>query len=144
MKSPKSIYGSLILLGLPLVGSSVAQFSLTIIDAAMLGHYSSIALASAVIGGSFFFSFFIVGSGFSFAVVPLVAAYEAQKDQKQVRRITRMGLWMSLIYTLLVLICFLNSKKILLIIGQNEEISSLSQDYLRIMGFGLFPALFVV
>ena len=144
MKSPKSIYSSLILLGLPLVGSSVAQFSLTIIDAAMLGHYSPIALASAVIGGSFFFSFFIVGSGFSFAVVPLVAAYEAQKDERQVRRITRMGLWMSLIYTLLVLICFLNSEKILLTIGQSAEISSLSQEYLRIMGFGLLPALLVV
>ena len=144
MKSPKSIYSSLILLGLPLVGSSVAQFSLTIIDAAMLGHYSPIALASAVIGGSFFFSFFIVGSGFSFAVVPLVAAYEAQKDERQVRRITRMGLWMSLIYTLLVLICFLNSEKILLTFGQSVEISSLSQEYLRIMGFGLLPALLVV
>ena len=144
MESQKSIYSSLIVLGLPLVGSSVAQFSLTIIDAAMLGHYSSIALASAVIGGSFFFSFFIVGSGFSFAVVPLVAAYEAQKDERQVRRITRMGLWMSLIYTLLVLICFLNSEKILLAIGQSAEISSLSQEYLRIMGFGLLPALLVV
>ncbi len=144
MKFSETIYSSLILLGLPLIGSSVAQFSLTIIDTAMLGHYSPIALASAVIGGSFFFSFFIVGCGFSFAVVPLVAAYEAQKDQRQVRRITRMGLWMSFIYTLMVLTFFLNSKKILMFIGQSEEISFFAQEYLRIMGFGLLPALLVI
>ena len=83
----KSLRGSLLLLGLPLIGSSVAQFSLTIIDTAMLGHYNPISLAAVVIGGSFFFSFFIVGSGFAFAIVPLVAAYEAQSDQKKIRRI---------------------------------------------------------
>ena len=55
----KSLRGSLLLLGLPLIGSSVAQFSLTIIDTAMLGHYNPISLAAVVIGGSFFFSFFI-------------------------------------------------------------------------------------
>ena len=88
----KSLRGSLLLLGLPLIGSSVAQFSLTIIDTAMLGHYNPISLAAVVIGGSFFFSFFIIGSGFAFAIVPLVAAYEAQSDPKKIRRITRMGL----------------------------------------------------
>ena len=140
----KSLRGSLLLLGLPLIGSSVAQFSLTIIDTAMLGHYNPISLAAVVIGGSFFFSFFIVGSGFSFAIVPLVAAYEAQSDPMKIRRITRMGLWMSVLYTGGVIACFLNSEKILIGIGQSFEIAKYAGDYLKIMGFGLLPALLVV
>jgi len=144
MKLSNPIFHKLFLLALPLIGSNVAQFSLNIVDTAMLGHYSSEALASAVIGGSFFFSIFIIGSGFSFAIVPLVAAYDAQNDHIKVRRVARMGLWVSFIYSFFTLNLFLFSESILLAIGQNSEISKIAKDYLIIMGFSMFPALAVV
>ena len=144
MKLSNPIIHKLFLLALPLIGSNVAQFSLNIVDTAMLGHYSSEALASAVIGGSFFFSIFIIGSGFSFAIVPLVAAFDAQGDHVKVRRVARMGLWVSFIYSLLALNLFLFSETILLAIGQNSEISKKAQEYLILMGFSMFPALAVV
>ena len=144
MKLSNSIIHKLFLLALPLIGSNVAQFSLNIVDTAMLGHYSSEALASAVIGGSFFFSIFIIGSGFSFAIVPLVAAYDAKGDHIKVRRVARMGLWISFIYSLLALNLFLFSGTILLAIGQNSEISKIAEEYLILMGFSMFPALAVV
>ena len=144
MKLSNPIIHKLFLLALPLIGSNVAQFSLNIVDTAMLGHYSSEALASAVIGGSFFFSIFIIGSGFSFAIVPLVAAYDAKGDHIKVRRVARMGLWISFIYSLLALNLFLFSETILLAIGQNSEISKIAEEYLILMGFSMFPALAVV
>ena len=144
MKLSNPIIHKLFLLALPLIGSNVAQFSLNIVDTAMLGHYSSEALASAVIGGSFFFSIFIIGSGFSFAIVPLVAAYDAKGDHIKVRRVARMGLWISFIYSLLALNLFIFSETILLAIGQNSEISKIAEEYLILMGFSMFPALAVV
>ena len=144
MKLSNPIIHKLFFLALPLIGSNVAQFSLNIVDTAMLGHYSSEALASAVIGGSFFFSIFIIGSGFSFAIVPLVAAYDAKGDHIKVRRVARMGLWISFIYSLLALNLFLFSKTILLAIGQNSEISKIAEEYLIMMGFSMFPGLAVV
>ena len=144
MKLSNPIMHKLFLLALPLIGSNIAQFSLNIVDTAMLGHYSSEALASAVIGGSFFFSIFIIGSGFSFAIVPLVAAYDSQGDHIKVRRVARMGLWISFIYSLLALNLFLFSETILLAIGQNSEISKIAEKYLILMGFSMFPALAVV
>ncbi len=144
MKLSNPIIHKLFLLALPLIGSNVAQFSLNIVDTAMLGHYSSEALASAVIGGSFFFSIFIIGSGFSFAIVPLVAAYDAKGDHIKVRRVARMGLWISFIYSLLALNLFIFSETILLAIGQNSEISKIAGEYLILMGFSMFPALAVV
>ncbi len=144
MKLTNSIFNKLFFLALPLIGSNVAQFSLNIVDTAMLGHYSSDALAAAVIGGSFFFSIFIIGSGFSFAIVPLVAVYDAQFDHLKVRRVARMGLWVSIIYSIFALNLFLFSETILLSIGQNPQIAKIANEYLIIMGFSMFPALAVV
>ena len=53
MKLSSPIFHKLFFLALPLIGSNVAQFSLNIVDTAMLGHYSSEALASAVIAVSY-------------------------------------------------------------------------------------------
>ena len=58
-------------LGLPLVGSHVAQFAVTLTDAVMLGWYSVEALAAETLGGTMFFVFFIMGSGFAWAVMPI-------------------------------------------------------------------------
>ena len=49
-------------LGLPLIGSHVAQFAITLTDALMLGWYSVEALAAEVLGGTLFFVLFIMGS----------------------------------------------------------------------------------
>ena len=77
-------------LGLPLVGSHLAQLAIQLTDALMLGWYSVEALAAEVLGGTLFFVLFIFGSGFAWAVMPLVAAAQGAGDERQVRRVTRM------------------------------------------------------
>ena len=49
-------------LGLPLIGSHLAQMSLHVTDTVMLGWYSVEALAAGVLGASSFFVIFILGS----------------------------------------------------------------------------------
>ena len=61
-------------LGLPLIGSHLAQMSLHVVDTIMLGWYSVEALAAGVLGASSFFVIFILGSGFAQAVMPMVAS----------------------------------------------------------------------
>ncbi|MFO0514463.1 MAG: MATE family efflux transporter, partial [Rhodobacterales bacterium] len=61
-------------LGLPLIGSHLAQMSLHVVDTIMLGWYSVPALAAGVLGASSFFVVFILGSGFAQAVMPMVAS----------------------------------------------------------------------
>ena len=61
-------------LGLPLVGSHVAQFLITLTAGVMLGRYSVEALAANVLGGTLFFVFFIVGSGFAWAVMHMASS----------------------------------------------------------------------
>ena len=131
-------------LGLPLIGSHVAQFAITLTDAVMLGWYSVEALAAEVLGGTLFFVLFIMGSGFAWAVMPMVAAAQAADDQTQIRRVTRMGAWASLLFGLATLPLMVWSTPVFLALGQDPAISGLAGQYLSIMGWGILPALWVM
>ncbi|PHQ99657.1 MAG: MATE family efflux transporter [Marinosulfonomonas sp.] len=133
-----------LLLGLPLIGSHLAQFAIHMTDTLMLGWYDIKALAAVTIAGSFWFLLFIMGSGFAFAVAPMVASAEASGEGTQVRRVTRMGMWISLVYGVAVLPLMWWSGPLLILLGQDVEISQIAQEYLRITCLGTLPALLVM
>lgn len=132
-----------LVLGLPLIGSHLAQMALHVTDTVMVGWYGVVALAAVVLGASSFFIVFVVGSGFAKAVMPMVAAALGRDDETQVRRDTRMGIWLSIGYGLMVYPIFWWSEPILLALGQNPEVAVIAQDYMRIAGLGMVPALVV-
>ncbi|MFN3993606.1 MAG: MATE family efflux transporter [Tabrizicola flagellatus] len=130
-------------LGLPLIGSHLAQMALHVTDTVMVGWYGVVALASVVLGASSFFIVFVVGSGFAKAVMPMVAAALGRDDETQVRRDTRMGIWLSIAFGLAVYPVFWWSEPILRALGQDPQVSAIAQDYMRIAGLGMVPALVV-
>jgi multidrug resistance protein, MATE family len=135
---------ALLALGLPLIGSHLAQMALHVTDTVMLGWYGVVELASVVLGASAFFIVFILGSGFGQAVMPMVAQALGRGDEVQVRRDTRMGLWLSIGFGAACYPVFWWSESILLALGQQPDVSALAQDYLRIAGLGMMPALLVM
>ncbi|WP_343081236.1 MATE family efflux transporter [Ostreiculturibacter nitratireducens] len=135
---------ALLALGVPLVGSHLAQAALHVSDTVMLGWYGVAPLAAVVLGSSTFFTLFVLGAGFAIAVMPMVANALGRGDEVQVRRDTRMGLWLSILYGAVVLPVLWWSRPILEAMGQEPEIAALAQDYLRIAGFGMIPALLVM
>lgn len=131
-------------LGLPLIGSHLAQMALHVTDTIMLGWYSVEALAALVLGTTLFFTLFILGSGFAQAVMPIVAHAVASGNEAEVRRSARMGLWLSIVFGLAVMPFMWWSAALLVAIGQKSEVAALAQDFLRIGGAGMIPALFVM
>ncbi len=131
-------------LGLPLILGNIAQISIGVVDTVMTGWYSVEALAALVLGSSFFFVVFILGAGFGHAVLPLVASAAAREDAVQIRRVTRMGLWLSIIYSTGVFSLFWGSEFVFIALGQDLILAGLAQNYLRILSFGLIPALVVL
>lgn len=131
-------------LGMPLILSNLAQFAIHITDTVMLGWYDVTALAAAVIAGTLFFVTFIVGAGFSQAVTPLAAAAAEDGDEVQVRRVTRMGLWLSIMYGLAVTMPFFWAEDILIAIGQDADVAALAHVYLQIVIWQMVPALIVM
>jgi len=127
----------------PLIGSQVAQFAIGLTDAVMLGWYSLEAFAAQVLGGSFFFIVLILGSGFAFGLQPLVANAASKDDDQSIRRSTRMGMWLVLIYACITVPILFFAEPILVAIGQEPDLSADAAVYLKIMGFAIFPALLV-
>lgn len=131
-------------LGLPLVGSHLAQVALQVTDTLMLGWYSVEALAAAVLGVMLFFTLFVVGAGIAWAVMPLVAHANAAGETAELRRITRMGLWQAVLFSAVVMPLMWWSGPVLVAAGQDPQITAMTQEYLRIMGWGMAPALLVM
>lgn len=135
---------ALLVLGLPLVGGNLAQFAIHLTDTVMLGWYGVDELAAVTLAGSYFFVFFMLGSGFAMAVMPMVAALLAVGDETGIRRSARMGMWLSVLFALACIPAMWWSDPILRALGQGEALSAAGQDYLRIAGWGLVPALLVM
>ncbi|MDA0224239.1 MAG: MATE family efflux transporter [Proteobacteria bacterium] len=133
-----------LVLGLPIIGSHLAQAAISLTDTLMVGRYGVDELAAVTLATTLFFVIFIVGSGPAFAVMPLAAAAEGAGDVRQVRRAVRMGLWISVIYCALLMPVLWNFEALLLRIGQRPEIASLAQEYMRIMQWAMFPALMIM
>ena len=123
--------------------SNLAQMAITVTDTIMLGWYSIDALAALSLIGTMSFLLFIVGSGFAFAVMPVVAASAQRGDDVHIRRVTRMGMWLSVVYFACVVPILLWSATVLLALGQDPEIATLAQNYSRIAAWGIFAALLV-
>jgi MATE family multidrug resistance protein len=131
-------------LGLPLIGSHLAQMSLHVVDTVLMGWYGVTDLAAMVIATSLFFVVFILGSGFANAVMPMVAQSMGAGDETAVRRTARMGLWLSIGFGMLTYPIFWFSQPVLLALGQKPEVAALGQDFLRFGGFGMVPALVIM
>ena len=123
-----------LVIGGPLIGGQLAQVLITLTDTVMMGWYGVEELAAVALGGSFFHVILIVGMGFALAVMPMVAAASSNGDAVQVRRVTRMGLWLGIAFSLLSLPVFWFSGAILLALGQSEQVATDGQLYLRIAG----------
>ena len=131
-------------LGLPLIGSHLAQMGLHVTDTVMLGWYGVTELAAVVLGASLFFSVFILGSGFGIAVMGSISAALGRGDDVEMRRSARMALWLSILFGALAYPLFWASGPVLVALGQDPDVSDLAQAYLRIAGLGLMPALVVM
>ncbi|WP_135501936.1 MATE family efflux transporter [Roseovarius aestuariivivens] len=131
-------------LGLPLIGSHIAQLAITLSDAVMLGWYGVDALAAEVLGGTFFFVLFLFGSGFAWAVMPMVARAEAAGEGASVRRVTRMGAWASAAFGLAAMPLLIWSAPIFRLLGQDPSLSQLAGQYAALVSGALVPALLVM
>lgn len=132
---------ALLFLGLPIVGSNLAGFFIHVTDTAMLGWFGVNELAAVVLGGTFWFILFIVGSGFGTALPGLVSAAATQGDDRAIRRATRMAIWLTLGYAVLIAPIILWSGPLLLRAGQKPEVAALASEYLLIAGWSVVPGM---
>lgn len=131
-------------LALPLTGSHLARMAIGVTDTVMIGWYGVDALAAVVLATSTHFVLFMLGSGYGIGVMGVIATALAQKNDTEVRRATRMALWLSALHAVLILPILWFSGPILLALDQKPEIAAHAQTYLRIMCFAMAPMLWAL
>lgn len=124
-------------LGLPLVATHVARMMIGVTDTVMVGRYGVDPLAALVLATSYFFILMILGSGYALGLMGLIATARARRDEVQVRRSTRMAMWLSVIHAALVAPILWWSGQILIALGQEPAIAALAQEWLRVMLFAM-------
>ena len=130
-------------LGLPLIGTQLAQMGINFIDTLMLGWLGAETLAASVLATTLFFVVLVVGFGLANAVMPLAAQAAGENDERSLRRSVRMGFWIVTIYGALMMPVLWNAEALLLAIGQNPKLASMAQEYVRIAQWSIFPVLLV-
>ncbi|MCO5146740.1 MAG: MATE family efflux transporter [Aquamicrobium sp.] len=133
-----------VLLGLPLIAAQLAQMALNVTNTVVLGRVGPEELAASVLGWQFFFVLWMFGSGFGFAVMPLVANAIGSNDPRGGRRFVRMGLWISFAYGLLMMVPLWNAEAIFRALGQDPRISALAAAYIGTLKWSLFPQLAII
>ncbi|MGD9942864.1 MAG: MATE family efflux transporter [Burkholderiaceae bacterium] len=140
----KAHIGRTVLLGLPLIGAQLAQMALNVTNTLFLGRLGPAELAAAVLGWQLFYVVWMLGSGFGFALMPLVASAVGARDREGVRRFVGMGLCLCFGYALLMTIPLWNARRIFLALGQEIHIATLAEQYVRALQWSLFPQLAVI
>lgn len=128
-------------LGLPLIGAQLAQIAINVTDTLMVGRLGAAELAAAVLGTQSFFLVWVFGIGFAQAVTPLAAAAEGRGDVAGVRRSVRMGFWVLALYGVVATVPLWHFEAILLALGQAPQTARLAGSFMRILEWGMIPAL---
>jgi MATE family multidrug resistance protein len=128
-------------LGIPLIGAQLAQLGINTTDVMIVGRLGAEQLAAMVLSAQFLFTILVFGSGFAIAVIPMVAQAYGRGDVATVRRSLRMGLWVVIVFWVIMLPAFFNSESILLAAGQKPEVARLAHGYIMIGQFAVLPGL---
>lgn len=133
-----------IVLGLPLITAQLAQMGINMTNTLVLGRLGPDELAASVLGWQLFFVVWMFGTGFGFAVMPLVANAASRREPGGVARFVHMGLWISLAYSLLVMLPLMHSEPIFRALGQEARLSAMAADYTAVLQWSMFPQLAII
>ncbi len=126
-------------LAVPLVLTQLAQMAIMTTDLLLLGRYSQACLAAAAIGGTVWYSAWLVGGGPASAVSPMIAQHLGARPRHRggVRTSIRMGLWAVLLISATMIPVLLCARPILVFFHQDPELARLAGQFLAVLAIGL-------
>jgi MATE family multidrug resistance protein len=142
-RSRRTEVRALLSIGLPLVGGQLAQIGMGVTDTLLIGRLGAAPLAASVLGQQLFFTLFLLGTGFAYAVMPLAAAAVGTGDVRGLRRSVRMGLWVVITYALVMLPVFWFAEDLFLFLRQDPSVARAGAGYAAWLQLAFLPALAV-
>jgi len=126
-------------LATPIMMGSLGHLLVGLIDDIMVGRLGPIELAATSLGNSLIFIALSIGIGFSFAITPLIAESDGEKDQEKGRSIFQHGIILMTILGVSLYIMLLFLKPLLNYLDQPEEVVVLAIPYYEIVALSMIP-----
>lgn len=110
-------------------------------DNLMVGKLGAAALASVSLANGLMFTFLSLGIGFSFAITPLTAEADGEKDVKKGKTIFQHGIFLSVILGFIICGLLMVSKSLMYYMQQPEEVVKLAIPYYEIIAYSMIPVM---
>lgn len=133
-------YKNLLRLAFPILVQYIISASLNIIDVAMIGSLGEESLAAVGVCNQLFFVMNLFFFGVNSGAAVFTAQYFGKGDHNAIRRVTVLGLTLSMsIGVLFTLISQLFPSQLVRIYTNDPEVIRIGAQYLRIVGIGYIP-----
>ncbi len=126
-------------LAIPVMIGHLGHVLVGLADNIMVGRLGAAPLAAVSLGNSFIFIAFSVGIGFSFAITPLIAETDGEKNIDNGRRIFQHGFILCTILGISMFLMLLLATPLMKYMNQPPEVVELAIPYLEIVAFSMIP-----
>lgn len=110
-------------------------------DNIMVGQLGAAPLAAVSLGNSIVFIALSFGIGFTFAITPLIAEADGEKNIEKGRSYFQHGVVLSTILGILLFVILLLIEPLLYSMNQPKEVVALAMPYFKIISFSIIPLL---
>lgn len=108
-------------------------------DNVMVGRLGAAPLAAVSLGNSFVFVAFSLGIGFSFAITPLIAEADGEKNIEKGRSYFQHGFIQCLVLGIVMFLMLIFATPLMKYMKQPPEVVELAIPYLNIVAFSMIP-----
>jgi MATE family multidrug resistance protein len=128
---------SLLSLGLPMMATQFCIMAMGFIDTAMAGHYDAVDLAGVAMGGNVLWPVFMLMTGLSMALTPIVAQLRGAGRVGESGAIMRQGIWIALIASVVTVVIVVQAEPLYHWAGVDAEVTRVAMGYLRAVAWGV-------
>jgi MATE family multidrug resistance protein len=128
----------------PMVASQLALIAINTTDVILMGWLGAEQLAAGALGMQFYLPVFLFAMGIILAVATITAQALGAGDTDKLRYSIRQGFWVATFTAIPLSILLWYNNYFLLRLGQDPQITILTDGYLRTAMWGLLPALLLM
>jgi MATE family multidrug resistance protein len=134
----------LLALALPLAFTGMVQSSSYFFETLFLAHLGKDVLAAGALVSWLFATIAVVLFGTLSSINILVSHKYGAKDNKGIQSVTRDGLLLAIVFSVVIFFLCWNMAPILLFLGQTNSVVLLAQAYLRALAWGIMPSFIMI
>ena len=128
---------ALLRLGLPMMATQFCIMAMGFIDTAMAGHYDAVDLAGVAMGGNVLWPVFMLMTGLSMALTPIVAQLRGAGRVGESGSVAWQGIWIALIASVVTVGIVVEAEPLYRWAGVDEAVISVAMGYLRAVAWGV-------